>query len=101
MLAIFESGGKQYLVTKGTVVQVEKLEVEEGKTVTFDKVLFTSSGTDANVGKPYVTGATVQAKVLEQGRGNKVHILKYRPKSKYRRKQGHRQHFTEVEITKI
>lgn len=101
MIAIFESGGKQYLVTKGSVVQVEKLEAEEGKNLTFDKVLFTSSGTDAQVGKPYISGASVTGKVLKQGRSKKVHVLKYKPKSKYRRKQGHRQHFTEVEITKV
>lgn len=101
MIAIFESGGKQYLVSVGDKVQVEKLEAEEGNNVTFDQVLFTSTGTDAKVGKPLVSGATVTAKVLKQGRAKKVHILKYRAKSKYRRKQGHRQHFTEVEITKI
>ncbi len=101
MIAIFESGGKQYLVSVGDKIQVEKLEVEEGKNVTFDKVLFTSTGTDANVGKPLVSGATVTGKVLKQGRSKKIHVLKYRAKSKYRRKQGHRQHYTEVEITKI
>lgn len=101
MLAIFESGGKQYLVSKGDKIQVEKLEAEEGKSITFDKVVFTSSGTDANVGKPYVAGATVSGTVLKQGRGKKIHVLKYRPKSKYRRKIGARQAFTEVEITKV
>ena len=101
MLAIFESGGKQYIVSKGTVIQVEKLEAEEGETLTFDKVLFTSTGTDANVGKPFISGATVQGKVLKQGRGRKIHVLKYKNKSKYRRKIGARQYFTEVEITKV
>ena len=100
MLAIFESGGKQYLVSKGDKIQVEKLDVESGKTVTFDKVLFTSSGSDANVGKPFISGATVTGMVLKQGRGKKIHVLKYRAKSKYRRKIGHRQDYTEVEITK-
>ena len=101
MIAIFETGGKQYLVSKGDKIQVEKLEVEEGKNVTFDKVLFTSSGSDGVVGKPYISGATVQGKVLKQGRGKKIHVLKYRAKSKYRRKIGARQHFTEIEITKV
>ncbi|HYV33696.1 MAG TPA: 50S ribosomal protein L21 [Candidatus Limnocylindria bacterium] len=101
MLAIFESGGKQYLVSKGDKVQVEKLAAEEGKTINFDKVLFTSTGSDANVGKPYIAGATVQGTVLKQGRGKKIHVLKYKNKSKYRRKIGARQAFTEVEITKV
>jgi large subunit ribosomal protein L21 len=97
MIAIFESGGKQYLVSKGDKVQVEKLESAEGKTISFDKVLFH----DGIVGKPYIAGAAISAKVLRQGRGKKVHVLKYKSKSKYRRKIGARQHYTEVEITKI
>jgi large subunit ribosomal protein L21 len=96
MLAIFESGGKQYLVSNGDKIQVEKLAGEAGATITFDKVLFH----DGKVGKPYVSGATVTAKVLKQGRGAKIHVLKYRAKSKYRRKIGARQAYTEVEITK-
>ncbi len=94
MIAIFESGGKQYLVSKGDKVQVEKLEGEAGSTITFDKILFF----DGTIGKPYISGAAVTAKVLKQGRGKKIHVLKYKPKSKYRRKIGARQHFTEVEI---
>ena len=97
MIAIIESGGKQYLVSKGDKIQVEKLIADEGKTITFDKVLFS----DGTVGKPYISGAAVQAKVLKQGRGKKIHVLKYKNKSKYRRKIGARQAFTEVEITKI
>jgi large subunit ribosomal protein L21 len=96
MLAIFESGGKQYLVSVGDKVQVEKLETEADKTITFDKVLFL----DGKVGKPYITGVTVTGKVLKQGRGRKIHVLKFKPKSKYRRKIGARQAYTEVEITK-
>lgn len=101
MLAIFESGGKQYIVSKGDKVQVEKLAGEAGSTITFDKVLFTSTGSDANVGKPYISGASVQGKVLRQARSKKIHVLKYKAKSKYRRKIGARQHFTEVEIIKV
>lgn len=97
MIAIFESGGKQYLVSKGDKIQVEKLAGEAGSTITFDKVLFV----DGNVGKPYVSGATVTGTVLKQGRSKKVHVLKYKAKSKYRRKIGARQAFTEIEITKI
>ncbi|MDR3642911.1 MAG: 50S ribosomal protein L21 [Candidatus Doudnabacteria bacterium] len=96
MLSIIESGGKQYLVKNGDKIQVETLVTEAGKTVTFDKVLFQ----DGTVGKPYISGAAVTGKVLKQGRGAKVHVLKYRPKSKYRRKIGHRQAYTEVEIIK-
>jgi len=88
------------MVSKGDKVQVEKLQGEAGSTITFDKVLFTSTGSDANVGKPFIAGATVQGKVLKQGRGKKIHVLKYKNKSKYRRKIGARQAFTEVEIIK-
>lgn len=101
MLAIFESGGKQYIVSKGDKVQVEKLAGEEGATITFNNVLFTSTGSDAKVGKPFLAGASVQGKVLKQGRGKKIHVLKYKNKSKYRRKIGARQAFTEVEIIKV
>src|SRR5581483_1998913 len=98
MIAIIETGGKQYLVSKGDKIQVEKLNAEEGKNVNFDKVLFTSSGSDATFGKPFISGAVVQGKVLKQGRGKKIHVLKYKSKSKYRRKIGSRQHYTEIEI---
>ena len=101
MLAIIETGGKQYLVSKGDKIQVEKLATEEGKTIKFDKVLFTSDGKKSEVGKPYIAGAVVEGKVLKQGRGKKIHVLKYKAKSKYRRKIGARQHFTEVEIIKV
>lgn len=100
MLSIIESGSKQYLVKKGDKIQVEKLEVEPGKTVTFDKVLFTAEGDNLQIGKPYLAGASVSGKVLKQGRAKTVHVLKYKAKSKYRRKIGNRQHYTEVEITK-
>ena len=100
MIAIIESGGKQYLVSKGDKIQVEKLPGSAGDTVKFEKVLFTSAGSDANFGKPTVSGAVVEGKILRQDRAKKVHVLKYKAKSKYRRKIGSRQHFTEVEITK-
>jgi large subunit ribosomal protein L21 len=100
MLSIFQTGGKQYIVKKGDKIQVEKLEGEVGSILKFNEVLLTSSGTDANVGKPFVSGAVVEGKILKQGRAKKVHVLKYRSKSKYRRKIGNRQHFTELEIIK-
>jgi large subunit ribosomal protein L21 len=96
MTAIFETGGKQYLVKTGDKIQVEKLDGAAGDVLTFDKVLYA----DGAVGKPLVAGSTVTGKVLKQGRGKKIEVLKYKAKSKYRRKIGHRQAFTEVEITK-
>lgn len=101
MIAIFQTGGKQYIVSKGDKIQVEKLSGEAGSILKFNEVLFTSSGTDANVGKPFISGATVEGKILKQARSAKVHVLKYKSKSKYRRKIGARQYFTEVEITKV
>lgn len=100
MAAIIETGGKQYLVSTGDKIQVEKLTGEAGETIKFDKVLFMANGSDFSLGKPQVSGAVVEGKILKQGRGKKVHVLKYKAKSKYRRKIGARQHFTEVEITK-
>lgn len=96
MPAIIQTGGKQYLVSTGDKIQVEKLVAEQGTTVKFNEVLF-ANGT---VGKPFIAGAVVEGKVLKQGRAKKVHVLKYKAKSKYRRKIGARQHYTEVEIIK-
>ena len=100
MSAIIETGGKQYLVSVGDKIQVEKLAGEKDAVVKFDKVLTTFNGTDLNVGKPTISGATVEATILKQGKGDKIHVLKYKAKSKYRRKIGHRQAYTEVKITK-
>ncbi len=101
MLAIIETGGKQYLVNKGDKIKIEKLLGEAGSVVKFASVLFTSDDNNLQIGKPFINGAIVEGKVLKQGRGKKIHVLKYKAKSKYRRKIGHRQHFTEVEITKV
>jgi ribosomal protein L21 len=87
-----------YMTPKGTFVINE---AEVGSDLKFDKVLFTGDDKTYNVGKPYVSGAIVEAKVTKQGRDRKIHILKYKAKSKYRRSAGHRQHYTEIEITKI
>ncbi len=98
MKAIILTGGKQYLVSEGTTLYVEKLDVEEGKEVVFDKVLML----DGNVGNPYVNNAKVTAKVLKHGKNKKIRIFKYVNKQKSTRKsQGHRQPYTKVEITKI
>ncbi|MBU5670124.1 50S ribosomal protein L21 [Peptoniphilus sp. MSJ-1] len=100
MYAIIETGGKQYVVNAGDKLRVEKLDVKEGDTVTFDKVLFLS-GDEPKVGSPYVEGAKVEAKVLEQGKGRKVVVYKYKSKKNERTKKGHRQPYTLVEISGI
>ncbi len=101
MSAIFEIGGKQYLVKEGDKVQIEKIDQAVGESISLDKVLFTEDGDKYSVGKPYIAGAVITAKVLKQGRGKKVEVLKYKAKSKYRKKIGHRQAYTEIEIVKI
>lgn len=100
MYAIIETGGKQVKVVEGQEIVVEKVDMEADETITFDKVLFIS-GDDVKVGTPYVDGATVTAKVKEQGRGKKITIYKFKPKKNYSRKQGHRQPFTKLLIEKI
>ncbi len=100
MFAIIETGGKQYLVKNGDKIQVEKLAANAGDAIKFEKVLLTSDGTSVNVGKPFVS-TPVEGKVLKQAKGEKVRVFKYKAKSKYRKTQGHRQNYTEVEITKI
>ncbi len=100
-LAIIQTGGKQYLVKPNDKIQVEKLAGKEGETIELGEVLFTADGSEISVGKPVVAGAKVQAKIIKQGRGKKLVVFKYKAKSKYRRKQGHRQHFTEVQVQKF
>ena len=101
MYAVIEACGKQYKVTKGDVVFFEKLDVEEGKKVTFDKVVLVSDEGKVEVGAPYVKGIKVEGKVVAHGKGKKIIVFKYKPKKNYRRKQGHRQPYTKVEITDI
>ena len=100
MYAIIESCGKQYKVAEGDVVFFEKLDAEEGKKVTFDKVLLVGDET-VTIGAPYVEGATVEATVEKQGKERKVTIYKYNAKKHYHKKQGHRQPYTKVKIEKI
>ena len=97
MYAIIESCGKQYKVAEGDVVFFEKLDVEEGKKVTFDNVVLVK----VEVGAPYVKGVKVEGKVVSHGKGEKILVYKYKAKKNYRRTQGHRQPYTKVEITKI
>ena len=100
MYAIIATGGKQYKVSEGDIINVEKLGVEAGETVTFDQVLAVSDK-EMKVGNPVVAGATVTASVVENGRGKKVVVYKYKRKTGYHKKNGHRQAFTKVKIEKI
>lgn len=101
MYAIIESCGKQYKVTEGDVVFFEKLDAEEGKKVTFDKVILVSEEGKIQVGNPYVKGVKVEGKVVSHGKGKKIIVFKMKAKKNYRKKQGHRQPYTKVEITGI
>ncbi|MDF2945545.1 MAG: rplU [Bacillales bacterium] len=100
MYAVIETGGKQIKVEQGQVIFVEKLDVNEGDTVTFDKVLLVG-GEDVKVGSPTVAGATVTAKVEKQGRAKKIIVFKYKAKKNNRKKQGHRQPYTKLVIETI
>ncbi len=102
MYAVITTGGKQYLVKEGAKVQVEKLDLEEGKTIAFPAMLVASEdGADVKVGNPEVKGVSVTAKIAEHGRAEKISVIKYKPKVRYRRNVGHRQPFTVLTIEKI
>lgn len=101
MFAVIETGGKQYRVAPGQKVKIEKLEANDGDVLSFDKILLIADGENVKVGAPYVAGAKVSAKILKQGRSKKIIVFKYHSKTRERKKKGHRQHFTEVEITEI
>ncbi|MBQ2308903.1 MAG: 50S ribosomal protein L21 [Clostridia bacterium] len=101
MFAIIETGGKQYKVNEGDIIFVEKLEASEGDTVTFDRVMALSTGDNFVVGAPTVEGAKVEANVVKNGKGKKIYILKYKSKKNEKKKMGHRQPYTKVQITKI
>jgi len=101
MLAVIKTGGKQYLVSPGQKLKIEKLEEKEGSEVAFSDVLILEKNKKMDIGCPLVEGAKVTAKVLRQGKGKKIIVFKYKAKKRYHLKKGHRQPFTEVEITGI
>lgn len=101
MYAVVETGGKQYKVTAGETIEVEKLPLKVGQKVELDKVLLVGDGNTVRVGNPTVEGAKVMATVAGQGKGRKVIVFKYKPKNRYRRKSGHRQAYTRLRIDKI
>lgn len=101
MFAIIETGGKQYKVNEGDVIFIEKLNVAEGESVTFDRVLAVGGGLDFTTGSPCINGASVTATVIKNGKGKKIYILRYKPKKNQKKKMGHRQPYTKVQIDKI
>lgn len=101
MFAIVETGGKQYKVSPGQKLKVEKLEAEAGANLNLDKVLLVADGEDIKIGAPYVEGAKVEAKVLIQARHKKKIVFKYHSKTRYRKKKGHRQYYTELEVVSV
>lgn len=100
-LAVIKTGGKQYIVKEGEKLKVEKINAQEGDNFDFDSVLLVADDKETKIGTPLIDGAKVEAKVLKQGRSKKIVIFHYHSKTRYKKKAGHRQHFTEVEITEI
>ncbi|MFA5413486.1 MAG: 50S ribosomal protein L21 [Patescibacteria group bacterium] len=102
MFAVIKTGGKQYKVKEGEILKIEKVAGNAGDKLDFEVLLLSDEdGKEIKVGKPLVSGAKVSAEILEQGRARKINIIKYKPKVRYRRKNGHRQMFTEVKVTSI
>lgn len=101
MYAIVETGGKQYQMEEGKYLKVELLDGEKDSKIVFDKIVMLANGKKSKVGQPYVKGASVEGKILEHGKDKKIIVYKQKPKKGYRRKQGHRQEFTRVMVTKI
>lgn len=102
-IAIIETGGKQYLVTQDSVLDVEKLSgvSKPGEKITFDKVLLVDDGSETKVGTPYLSGASVSAELVEEGRNPTIRVIKYKQKSRYFKKRGHRQPFAKIRITQL
>ena len=101
MFAVIETGGKQYKVSEGDIIFVEKLEVKEGDTIVFDRVKALSNGQSFEVGTPVVEGAKVTAKVLKNGKSKKIYVMKYKSKKNEKKKIGHRQPYTKVQIVSV
>jgi large subunit ribosomal protein L21 len=101
MYAVFSTGGKQYRASTGDILTVEKIEAEKGATVELDRVLMVGEGEDVKIGTPYLEGGKVTATVVDQGRGDKIKVIKFKRRKNYRRQMGHRQYFTKIEITGI
>ncbi len=101
MFAVINTGGKQYRVSEGTVLRIEKLTADAGSTVEFDQVLLVGQGDQVKVGKPFLGGAKVTATVQSHGKGDKVSIVKFRRRKHYLRQKGHRQPYTEIKVTGI
>ena len=101
MYAVFKTGGKQYRASTGDVIKVEKIEAEKGATIELDQVLMVGEGEDVKVGTPFLEGGKVTATVLDQGRGDKIKVIKFKRRKNYRKQMGHRQYFTQIEITGI
>jgi large subunit ribosomal protein L21 len=101
MYAVFATGGKQYRASTGDILKIEKLNAEKGATVELDQVLMVGEGDDVKVGSPYLKGGKVTATVVEHGRGKKIRILKFKRRKHHMKKMGHRQDFTQIEITGI
>lgn len=98
---VIKTGGKQYVVRAGEKLKIEKLNANEGGKIEFDEVLLKTDGENIEVGSPLIKGAKVEAEIVRQGRGRKIIVFKYHAKTRYRKKKGHRQYFTEVKILKI
>lgn len=101
MYAVFRTGGKQYRAAEGDKLRVERLDAGVGDKVEFDQVLLVGEGAKVKIGAPLVDGGKVQGTVIAQGRGKKIDVVKFKRRANYKRWRGHRQHFTEVEITSI
>ncbi len=101
MLAVIKTGGKQYIVKPGNKLRIEKIDAKENDQVEFDQVLLVEKSKKVNIGNPLVKGAKVSAKVLEQGKGKKLTVFKYKAKTRYKVKKGHRQPYTAIEIKEI
>ncbi len=101
MLAVIKTGGKQYLITSGDKIKIEKIDKKEGSEITFNEVLLLERNKKIEIGTPFIKGVKVLGKIISHGKGKKIIIFKYRAKTRYKKKAGHRQPFTEVEIAKI